>query len=407
MKSLKIIGGNHLSGDVIIDGAKNSALPIIAASLLCEESVLSNIPNITDVLKMLDILKIIGCEYKIENKKVVINSSGLKSNVLDNSLISDIRGSYYLMGVLINIFDSLTINYPGGCKIGDRPINFHLDGFKQLGIEVKEEENQIQISKKEILGGKITLPKSSVGATINLIFASVKCKGVTVIENASIEPEVEDVISFLNLMGAKISWIDNKVVEIRGVTKLNNVEFKIKPDRIEAGTYAVIGALFGEVRLFNVNIHDMRSTLNVLEELGCEISYNDNILKVKRKELKKVDIVTNPYPGFPTDLQQPFTVVLTQVGGSVTDNIFNNRFSNCLEINKMNGDIAISDDSIRIKPTKLKGTKVKANNLRGGMSLVLAGLIAEGETTVENIEIIERGYPNFINKLLKLGAKII
>lgn len=407
MKYIRIIGGNHLSGDVIIDGAKNSALPIIAASLLCDECVLSNIPNISDVSKLLEILKSIGCEYKYESEKLVINSEGLNRNVLDNSLIGDIRGSYYLMGALVNRFDAIVISYPGGCNLGSRPIDYHLDGFKKLGIKVEEDNDRIVITKKEVVGGKITLPKPSVGATINLILASVRCVGETFIENASIEPEVQDVIQFLNNMGANISLTSERVVSIKGVTKLNNVEYKIKADRIEAGTYALIGALFGSVNIFNVDIGDLKSTVGVLSDLGCDVSYNNGVLEVRRNKLKRINIVTDVFPGFPTDLQQPFTVALTKCGGTVTDNVFDNRFSNCKEINKMNGHINVCGNVIQVYPTKLIGATVTSKDLRGGMSLVLAGLIAEGETVVEDVEIIERGYTNFVKKLIKLGAKII
>ncbi|XMB86493.1 UDP-N-acetylglucosamine 1-carboxyvinyltransferase [Mycoplasmatota bacterium WC44] len=407
MKSLRIFGGNHLSGDVVINGAKNSALPIIAASLLCHESKIENIPRITDVDKMINIINDIGCETNFTDDILMVNSIELKKNNLTSSQVSDFRGSYYLMGALINRFTSVVIAYPGGCDLGSRPIDFHLEGLKSLGVKVKEENGRIILTKNVIKGTTINLPKPSVGATINLILASVKCKGETIVNNVAKEPEVIDVVKYLNNMGAKITWDSPRSIKVVGVKTLNNVSYKIKPDRIEAGTYAALGAMFGKLTLKKVNVFDMERTLDVLEHIGCEVSYLNDILKIRRLHLKPIDLVSDVYPEFPTDLQQPFTTLLTMIGSStVKDNIFKDRFSNCIDLKKMDAKILLKDDKIHISKSSLKGATVKAKDLRGGMSLVLAGLIADGITIVENIEIIERGYPDFVNKLIKLGAKL-
>ena len=412
MSKFIIHGGKKLKGEVKISGSKNAALPIIAATVLIKgRTTLYNVPNIQDVQTMFEIIKDIGGKVTKKNNKVIIDTSKVHTYEIPEELMRKMRTSVILAGAIIGKYHKANFSYPGGCDIGARPIDLHLKGFEKLGIEIKEEYGEIVCSSEEIVGTQINLDFPSVGATENIILASCLAEGTTVLTNSAKEPEIEDLVNFLNKAGAKIKGAGTDRIEIIGVRKLSEISYNIMPDRIEAGTYLVAGAITGgDIKITNANPRHIEPILNKLEETNCKIiTQNNEIEIIAPRRLKAVDIKTMPYPGFPTDLQSIFTALLTHAKGTsiVTENIFESRYKYTQELNRMGAKIKVEGRTAIIKGSRrIQGTNVVANDLRGGAALILEALSAKGKTQIDNIHYILRGYENIEQKLKKLGAEI-
>lgn len=413
MAKLKIEGGHQLNGTVRISGAKNRAVALIPATILAKESVMiEGIPNISDVYQLKDLLEEIGGIVTFENEVFSVNPINMVNMPLPNGRVKSLRASYYLMGAMLGRFKSAVVGLPGGCYLGPRPIDQHIKGFEALGAKVTNEHGAIYLRAKELVGARIYLDVVSVGATINIMFAAVYAKGQTIIENAAKEPEIIDVATFLNNMGAKIKGAGTDVIRIEGVNVLKGCNHTIIPDRIEAGTYMIIGAACGgRVVVDNVIPYHLESVIAKLREMGVRIEIEDDerIVVYGKEDLKMVDIKSLVYPGFPTDLQQPFTALLTKAKGNgiVTDTIYNARFKHIDELARMGADVKVKGMNAFVNgPTHLQGTKVRATDLRAGAALVVAGLMAEGTTEIFNVEHIDRGYEEIGPKLCALGARI-
>ena len=412
MKKMIIEGGHPLTGNIKISGAKNSAVALVPASLLAEETVtIDNIPNISDIKALNEILEYLGAEVKRNNETMVINPKTVENKELPESISKKLRASYYFMGALLGKYKKAVMYFPGGCNIGARPIDLHLKGFEALGAKITTEENKYIIEAEELIGTNIYLDFASVGATINIMLAATKASGTTVIENAAKEPEIVNVATFLNQMGAKITGAGTSEIKIKGVKKLHGCFTEVIPDRIEAGTYVIAGTLLGQnLKIENVIPDHIEALLLKLKEMKASIKVEkDYIIANKKEQLKHINVQTQVFPGFPTDLQQPLTTLLTQCEKTsiIEENIYENRFQNVEYLNKMGADIKIKGKTIEITgPTKLTGTDVVATDLRAGACLVLAALIAEGTTTITNIEHVLRGYENIVEKLTNIGANI-
>lgn len=412
MSSYIIEGGKRLEGEVNISGSKNASLPIIAASILNSNITrLYNVPNIHDTQITLEILKILGCKVTKKSDKIIIDSRNMTKTEIPEELMRQMRSSVVLAGAIIGRFKNAKISYPGGCDIGARPIDLHLQGFKRLGIEVEEEAGYIKCKCEKIVGNTIQLDFPSVGATENIMLASVLAEGETVITNAAMEPEIVDLQSMLNKMGAKITGAGTNIVKIIGVKHLKEISYTVMPDRIEAGTFLCATAVTGgKVKLNNIKVEHIAPVIHKLEECGCKIEKLKNSIKLEApKKLKSVDIKTMPYPGFPTDMQSVFASVLAVSKGTsiVVENIFENRYKYTNELKKMGAKITVEGKTAVIKGVRrLTGANVTSTDLRGGAALVIAGLQAKGKTTVNNIEYILRGYENLDKKLSMLGANI-
>lgn len=412
MSKLIIQGGKKLEGEVQISGSKNAALPIIAGTVLIKgKTTLYNVPNIQDVQTMFEIIKDIGGKVIKKNNKIIIDTSKIHTYEIPETLMRKMRSSVILAGAIIGKYKKAKFSYPGGCEIGSRPIDLHLKGFEKLGINIKEEYGEIICETEKIIGTQIHLDFPSVGATENIILASCLAEGVTVLTNAAKEPEIEDLVKFLNKAGAKIKGAGTDRVEIIGVNKLTEVSYNIMPDRIEAGTYLVAGAITGgNIKVTNLNSNHIEPILNKLDEAGCVLKIEKNAVEIKApKRIKAVDIKTMPYPGFPTDMQSIFGALLTTAKGTsiITENIFESRYKYVQELNRMGAKINVEGRTAVIKGTKrIQGASVVASDLRGGAALVLEGLVAKGVTQVDNVHYILRGYENIVDKLKNLGAKI-
>ena len=412
MSKLIIQGGKKLEGEVQISGSKNAALPIIAGTVLIKgKTTLYNVPNIQDVQTMFEIIKDIGGKVTKKNNKIIIDTSKIHTYEISENLMRKMRSSVILAGAIIGKYKKANFSYPGGCEIGSRPIDLHLKGFEKLGINIKEEYGEIICEADRIMGTQIHLDFPSVGATENIILASCLAEGVTVLTNAAKEPEIEDLVKFLNKAGAKIKGAGTDRVEIIGVKKLTEVSYNIMPDRIEAGTYLVAGAITGgNLKVTNLNSNHIEPILNKLEEAGCVLKIEKNTVEIKApKRIKAVDIKTMPYPGFPTDMQSIFGALLTTAKGTsiITENIFESRYKYVQELNRMGAKINVEGRTAVIKGTKrIQGAIVVASDLRGGAALVLEALVAKGVTQVDNVHYILRGYENIVDKLKNLGAKI-
>jgi len=412
MKVLEIHGGNELSGTIRISGAKNSSVALIPAAILADDKVtICNVPEITDTDALSEILEFLGADVKRASESIVIDPSTIENKAIPEAISKKLRASYYFMGALLGKYNHVEMYFPGGCSIGARPINFHLKGFESLGATVEIQGDKYIVDAKELKGANIYLDFASVGATINIMLAAVKAKGTTVIDNAAKEPEIVNVATFLNNMGAKISGAGTSTIKIRGVEKLNGCFHEVIPDRIEAGTYTIMGALVGNyLKIDNIIPEHIDALTSKLSEMGVELEIGSDYLIVNRpQKYKAVNVKTLVFPGFPTDLQQPFMVLSTQSNGKsvVEETIYENRFMHVPYLNKMGADIETSGSKAIIKgPTKLKGTNVEATDLRAGASLVVAALLAEGTTVIKNIEHILRGYENIVEKLTDVGAKI-
>ncbi|RID87385.1 UDP-N-acetylglucosamine 1-carboxyvinyltransferase [Peribacillus asahii] len=412
MEKLKIAGGYPLKGSIRVSGAKNSAVALIPATILADSPVtIEGLPDISDVQTLQALMEEIGGQVRFEDGEMTVDPRKMVSMPLPNGRVKKLRASYYLMGAMLGRFKKAVIGLPGGCHLGPRPIDQHIKGFEALGAKVTNEQGAIYLRADELKGARIYLDVVSVGATINIMLAAVLAKGRTVIENAAKEPEIIDVATLLTNMGAKIKGAGTDIIRIDGVEHLHGCRHTIIPDRIEAGTFMILAAAVGEgILIDNVIPQHLESVTAKLREAGVQIEVADDQMFISRGEgLKAVDIKTLVYPGFPTDLQQPFTSLLTRANGSsiVTDTIYGARFKHIDELRRMNGKIKVEGRSAIIDGSvQLQGAKVKASDLRAGAALVIAGLMAEGVTEVTGLEHIDRGYSHLVEKLSGLGATI-
>ena len=412
MKILEIEGGKELSGTIRISGAKNATVALIPAAILTdEEATICNVPEITDTDALCDILKLLNVDVKRASESVVINPKNMVNVEIGEEYAKKLRASYYFMGALLGKYKKAELYFPGGCSIGARPIDLHLKGFEALGATVTNEGNKYIVEAKELKGANIYLDIASVGATINIMLAAVRAKGTTIIDNAAKEPEIVNVATFLNNMGAKISGAGTSTIKIIGVDYLGKCFHEVIPDRIEAGTYVIVGALCGNpLKIDNIIPEHIDALLSKLEEAGVDLEVGADYVLVKKQDTyKATSIKTAVYPGFATDLQQPFTVLQTQMNGKskTTETIWENRFMHIPYLNDLGANITVKGQTATIiGPSKLKGCDVVATDLRAGAAMVAAGLKAEGKTTITNAEHILRGYEQIIEKLTNVGAKI-
>jgi UDP-N-acetylglucosamine 1-carboxyvinyltransferase len=410
MEKLKIAGGYPLKGTVRVSGAKNSAVALIPATILADSPVtIEGLPDISDVHMLRALLEEIGGSATFTDNEMTVDPSSMISMPLPNGRVKKLRASYYLMGAMLGRFKKAVIGLPGGCYLGPRPIDQHIKGFEALGASVTNEQGAIYLRADELRGARIYLDVVSVGATINIMLAAVRAKGRTVIENAAKEPEIIDVATLLTNMGAKIKGAGTDVIRIDGVDQLHGCRHTIIPDRIEAGTYMILAAAAGKgITIDNVIPQHLESLIAKLKEMGVPVEAQDDQVFVGHAEhLTSVDVKTLVYPGFATDLQQPFTALLTRAEGSsvVTDTIYGARFKHIDELRRMNANIKVEGRSAIINGgSQLQGAKVKASDLRAGAALVIAGLMAEGITEITGLEHIDRGYSNLVEKLNGLGA---
>ena len=412
MSNYIIKGGKKLEGEVTISGSKNASLPIIAAAILNRgKTTLYNVPNIHDTQMMFEILKKLGGKVTKKANKIIIDTSNVNKYEIPEELMRQMRSSVIFAGSLLGRYKKCTFSYPGGCDIGTRPIDLHIKAFEKLGINIDKNYGNISCFCDKIIGEKIDFDFPSVGATENAMLASCLAEGNTLITNAAREPEIIDLQNFLNKMGAKIKGAGSNIIQIEGVKHLKDVNYNIMPDRIETGTFLCLAAITnGNFIVKNVEPNHIVPVIDKLEETGCKIGIQKSQLEIQTpRKLKAVDIKTMPYPGFPTDMQSIFAASLTIAKGTsiIVENIFENRYKYTQELVRMGAKISIEGKTAIIKGVrKLYGANVKATDLRGGAALVMAGLVANGVTKVENIEYILRGYEKFEQKLVKLGANI-
>lgn len=412
MKIIKIKGGNILKGKIEVSGAKNAAVALIPASILSDDvATIYNVPEITDIVALEEILRVLNCKTDIDKDRMTIDTKNMKNIEIGEEISQKLRASYYFMGALLGKYHKVSMYFPGGCSIGTRPIDLHLKGFEALGAKVENNKNQYIVSANKLKGADIYLDFASVGATINIMLAAVKAEGTTTIDNAAKEPEIVNVATYLSSMGAKISGAGTSKITIKGVKKLSRAMGEIIPDRIEAGTYIIIGALTGDkLRIEKLIPEHIEALISKLEEMKVDIKVGEDYVEVSKTDnLLPVNIKTAVYPGFATDLQQPLTVLQTQCNGksTVTETIYENRFMHIAYLNEMGAKITTNNTKAIIEgKTNLKGCEVAATDLRGGAAMVEAGLIAKGTTIITKPEHILRGYSNIIKKLKKVGADI-
>jgi len=410
----KIKGGRKLKGEVKISGAKNAALPIIVGSLLAEgKTILSNVPDLKDIRTILQVIEHLGAKTKfISSKNILeIEVRSIKNNQVPYDLVKTMRASIYVMGPLLAKVGEVDVSLPGGCAIGERPIDMHLNGFKKMGAKINLQHGYVKAKAKCLFGTTITMKKISVGTTANLMLAAVLAKGKTVLENAALEPDIIDLGHFLIKMGANITGLGTETIEIIGVKKLNPTKHRIIPDRIEAGTFLLAGAITrGDLKITKIIPEHLRALISILIEIGFFLDEGRNWVQIRpAKNLVGTIIKTKPYPGFPTDLQAPimaFLITIPRVN-VIIETIFENRFTHVAELRRMGADIIIEDRVAIIRGIKkLSSAPVMMPDLRAGAALIIAALGAKGETEIRRIYHADRGYENLVEKLSKLGAKI-
>ena len=414
MKKIVINGGRPLKGEVSISGAKNSVVALIPATILADDIVtLDGVPDISDVASLIEIMTIMGAKIERNEDSLIIDPRGVKNMPMPFGKINSLRASYYFYGSLLGRYGQATVGLPGGCDLGPRPIDLHLKAFEAMGATMTMDGSSMKLATegRPLQGASIYMDTVSVGATINTILAAVKAKGRTVIENAAREPEIIDVVTLLNNMGAHIRGAGTDIIIIDGVPQLHGTRHQVIPDRIEAGTYIALAAAIGEgIQINNVLYEHLESYIAKLEEMGVRMTISeDSIFVEKQTGLKAIQIKTSPYPGFATDLQQPITpLLLTAAGrGRIVDTIYEKRVNHVPELAKMGATISTLNDHIIYEgPNQLTGSSVKATDLRAGAALVIAGLMASGTTEITNVEYILRGYSDIIHKLTQLGADI-
>ena len=413
MQKLEVFGANKLKGQIKISGSKNASLPILAATLLSNKKItLKNLPKVRDIETMLALLKSLGSKIKLDNNKTLINNYNQNKKFASYSLVKTMRAGILVLGPLLAKHKSAKVSLPGGCAIGTRPIDIHLKALSKLGVKYRIDQGYvIANAPKGLMGNKIKFPKISVGATENLIIAASFAKGTTTLSNCAIEPEIKDLVNFLNEMGCNIKWISKRTIKIVGVSETKEISYSIMFDRIEAGTYLIVGAVTeGNLKISNIIPDVIKTEINVLKKLGSKIIIKKNELQIiGNKKIKSTKIKTAPYPGFPTDLQAQIMVLLCKANksSSIKEAIFENRFMHVAELNRMGakisikGNNAIIEGNINFAPAELMAT-----DLRASVSLILAALTAKGKSVINRIYHLDRGYENIEKKLKKVGARI-
>ena len=409
---ITVEGGRRLSGMIAASGSKNAVLPIIAAALLSSKPCrITDVPRLADVDVICQVLDGLGASLSWESKELVIDASGLSSCEASDEMVRKMRASFLVMGPLLARMGRAKVSMPGGCAIGARPIELHIKGFEAMGATVRNEQGYVLAETGGLKGARIYLDFPSVGATENLMMAAALAKGSTVLENAAEEPEIVDLANFINGMGGRIRGAGTKIIKIDGVPEMMGCEHQVIPDRIEVGSYLIAAAITGgELTVENVIPDHIKPVIAKLAEVGCEIREGEGSLYIKANErLQAVDIKTLPYPGFPTDMQAQFMTLMTRAHGAsvITETIFENRFMHAEELRRMGADIRINGRSAVVEgPANLQGAAVKASDLRAGMALIIAALAAEGKSEIGNINVIDRGYDDLVNKLQGVGASI-
>ena len=414
MDKLEIIGGKKLQGSILISGSKNATLPILAASILSKKIILKNIPFVKDIYTMMSLLTSLGSSIKCnKNKKIIeINNPNKLKTFASYNLVKTMRAGVLVLGPLLAKFGKAKVSLPGGCAIGRRPIDIHIEGLKKLGAKIKLINGYIYASAKNGLKGNIiNLKKISVGATENLLIAACTASGRTILNNCACEPEVKDLVNFLNKFGSKIQWISKRKIQIDGVNQIDNGNYNVMFDRLEAGTFMfATAATNGNVKLKNINPKIIDNEINVLKKMGIKFfKYKNKLTIMGTKKLKKINISTSPYPGFPTDLQAQIMALMCIANGNskVTENLFENRFMHVPELNRMGAIIRVKGKHAYVKGNqKLTGAEIMATDLRASASLVIAALIAKKKSTINRIYHLDRGYENIEKKLSQCGAHI-
>ncbi len=411
MEVLKVTGNRKLIGRVKVDGAKNSVVAILPACLLVDGEIhLTNVPNIKDVEYILEIFDYLDISYTRRENEIIVYSKYINNTELLIDVISKFRASYYFMGVLIGRYNNVTSLYPGGCNFGERPIDLHLNGFEKLGCNIDINNNIIKIKTNDLNGSVITLEKPSVGATINLMLAATKAKGGTLIDNVVMDPEIEDVVRFLSELGFKIHTRKNSIYVFGFEPEPDlKVVYEIIPDRIEASSYMILGALNGSLTIENVVVEHLDELIKLLRNIGAKVVVKGNSVYVQRSKIKSTDVVVKEYPGIPTDIQQMLVTLLSFSDGVsfIRDNIYKERHKQCNELNKMGAEIVYSSGLISILGVnELEATNIVGSDLRGTMALVIAALNTRGTTIISNYETVNRGYSNLLSKLNNIGATV-
>jgi UDP-N-acetylglucosamine 1-carboxyvinyltransferase len=413
MQKLEVFGANKLKGHIKISGSKNASLPILAATLLSnKKSILKNLPKVRDIETMLTLLQSLGSRVKLDKNKTIIDNSKQNKKFASYNLVKTMRAGILVLGPLLAKHKSAKVSLPGGCAIGTRPVDIHLKALSKLGVKYKIDQGYvIANAPKGLKGNKIKFPKISVGATENLIIAASFAKGTTILSNCAIEPEIKDLVNFLNEMGCNIKWISKRTIKVIGVSEIKEISYSVMFDRIEAGTYLVAAAVTeGNLKISNIVPEIIKTEINVLKKLGSKIMIKKNEVQIiGNKKIKSTKITTAPYPGFPTDLQAQIMVLLCKANKSSTikEDIFENRFMHVAELNRMgakistDGNKAIIEGNINFAPAELMAT-----DLRASVSLILAALTAKGKSVINRIYHLDRGYENIEKKLKKVGAKI-
>tara|TARA_B110000444_G_C18831821_1_gene593666 strand:+ start:558 stop:1808 length:1251 start_codon:yes stop_codon:yes gene_type:complete len=411
MESIIINGKNKLEGSVSISGAKNAVLPIMAAALIPKGvSIISNVPDLKDTRTMVKLLEEVGAKVVFNNNILTIDSINAHNPEASYELVKTMRASFYVLGPLISRFGKVKVSLPGGCAWGPRPVDYHLKGLEELGAKITLDEGYIMAESEKLIGSEIEFDFPSVGATGNLIMASVYVSGKTIIKNAAKEPEIVQLCEYLVKMGANIEGAGTKQVIIRGVKKLQAADITVIPDRIEAGTFLIAGAIMGDITIKNVNPNHLTLVIRYLRAVGSEVEIKNNQISIKKSnKIKPINIETNVYPGFPTDLQAQWVslMVLADGNSSIVDNVYKDRFSHVPELSRLGANLKVENNKILIHGVKkLKGAKVMSTDIRASASLIIAGLAASGKTNISRVYHIDRGYENIEQKFRGLGAKI-
>jgi len=413
MQKLEVFGANKLRGQIKISGSKNASLPILAATLLSKKKVyLKNLPKVKDIETMINLLQSLGSKIKFEKKNLVIDNHKQNKKFASYSLVKTMRAGILVLGPLLAKFGNAKVSLPGGCAIGSRPVNIHLDALSRLGVKYKIVQGYIYATApKGLVGTNINFSKISVGATENLIIAACLAKGTTTLNNCAIEPEIKDLVNFLIKLGCKIKWTAKRSLKILGVEQLNQITYSVMFDRIEAGTYLIAAVVTeGDLRIKNIIPHIIKTEINLLKKIGAKIIIKKNEIRIiGRNKIRNLSIRTAPYPGFPTDLQAQIMVLLCKANKNslIKEDIFENRFMHVAELNRMGARVSISGNKAFVKgKTTFAPAELMATDLRASVSLILAALSAKGKSVINRIYHLDRGYENIEKKLRKVGAKI-
>ena len=413
MKKLEVLGALKLKGQIKISGSKNASLPILAATLLSEKKILlTNLPNVKDIETMILLLRSLGSTVENNKKKIIIKNNKQNKTFAAYSLVKTMRAGILVLGPLLAKFGKAKVSLPGGCAIGTRPIDIHLQALSKLGVKYKIINGYVHANTpKGLIGANIKFSKISVGATENLIIASCLAKGKTILANCAIEPEIKDLVNFLIKMGCNIKWIAKRTIKIEGVKNLKELNYQIMPDRIEAGTYLIAAALTeGNLKILGINPKIIKTEINILKKIGVKILQKKNEIIIQgNKKIKSINIKTSPYPGFPTDLQAQMMVLLCKADkkSHIREEIFENRFMHVAELNRMGAKISITGNKATIEGNiKFEAAELMATDLRASVSLILAALTSKGKSTINRIYHLDRGYEKIEKKLKKIGANI-